>query len=99
MGYHDTEEERERTHKTWRISIISVLLLSIGFFLFLYKTEACKSSPENCKEEFVEISASRASNDHKCAEGAVVEIVTSSHSGKSGIMCHCTKNIKPDAGQ
>jgi len=100
MGYGDSDADMERAHKTGRIAIISMLMVALGLFLFLYKTESCSAKPENCKEEFIEFdSANKYSNNHACAPGAVVQMVVPSSGGKAGIMCHCVSNMKTDAGQ
>lgn len=88
--------------KTGRIAILSILLVCIATLFFLYKIDACKTEPQDsvCKEEFIEFPANQGcATNHKCSEGAIVEIVTSQHSGKAGIMCHCVHNTKADAGR
>lgn len=95
----NSDEDMTRTHKTWRISIISTLIFLIGFLFFSYKTDACKPD-SSCKEEFIEFIPQQGgcATGHKCSAGATIEIVTLPN-GKSGTMCHCNKNIKLDAGQ
>lgn len=98
MGYNDSEEEKARIHKTWRVVIVSVLMGIIALFLYLYKTDSWKPDAA-CKDEFIEfVPSGGCAVQHKCSEGATIELVTLKD-GKSGTMCHCTKNIKPDAGQ
>jgi len=77
-------------HKTGRIAILSILMFLLGLLFFLYKIDACKSSPENCKDQFFEIdTSSRYNNDKSCSPGAVVEVVNSPPAPKPGIMCRC----------
>lgn len=100
MGYGSTDEDMKRAHKTGRIALVCTAIVLLGMFLFLYKTESCSAKPENCKEEFIEFdSAAKYSNNHACAPGAIVQMVTPASGGKAGIMCHCVSNIKADAGQ
>lgn len=95
--------DSNQDHKTGRVALLSLVLVCMGILFFLYKTDACKPDPNAslaCKEEFIEFSANQGcATEHKCSEGAIVEIVSSQHSGKSGVMCHCVNNIKPDAGR
>ena len=93
MGYGTSDEESAREHKTWRIVIFSFLLLGLGFFLFLYKIDACSSKPENCKDEFYEFKDGYGAN-HICSAGATAEVVNAH--GKTGLICHCS--VAPDAG-
>jgi hypothetical protein len=58
--------------------------------------EACKSKPEDCRDEFVEIRdatpdryGSVAKTEHRCAAGATVEVVNSPPAPKPGILCKC----------
>jgi hypothetical protein len=84
-------EEELMGHKTGRIAILSILLFILGLFFFLYKIEACKSTPRQCKDEFVEIK-----NDgyYTCSPGATVEVAASPPAPKPGIICHCPSNVK-----
>lgn len=92
MSYDD---DSERSHKTGRIAIFSILVAAMGLLFFLYKIEACKSSPENCKDEFYEIN-SGYQNSHTCSPGAVVEVVQSPPAPKPGIICHCpSRGVTP----
>lgn len=93
MGYNDSDPVAQ---KTGRIALLCGTMLVLGFFFFLFKVEACKSSPEDCREEFVEIKSNGYSSDHKCARGAIVETVNSPPAPKPGILCHCPTN-KPEA--
>ena len=81
----------DEDHKTGRIAILSILLFLLGLLFFLFKIDACKSSPENCKDEFFEIdsSSTRYSNNKTCSPGAVAEVVNSPPAPKPGIICHC----------
>jgi hypothetical protein len=93
MGYGSTDEENERAHKTGRIAILSCLILLLGLFVFCYKTESCKSSPLNCKDEFFEIkNESGYRNEHACSPGAMAEVVNSPPAPKPGILCRCAAN-------
>ncbi len=90
MSYNDSDE---MAHKTGRIVILSILILSLGGLFFAYKIEACKSTPANCKDEFFEIKTeSGYRNEHACAPGAVAEVVNSPPAPKPGIICHCPNN-------
>lgn len=89
MSYGDPDPV---SHKTGRIAILCITLAFMGFFYFLYKVEACSSKPENCRDEFVEIRNDGYHADHKCAPGAIVEVVNAPPAPKPGIMCHCPKN-------
>lgn len=84
-------DEEVLSHKTGRIAILSILVFLLGFLFFLFKIEACKSSPANCKDEFFEITSDTRGygNSHSCAPGAVVEVVNSPPAPKPGIICHC----------
>lgn len=80
----------DEDHKTGRIAIFSILVFLLGLLFFLFKIDACKSSPLNCKDEFFEIdTGGRYSNNKSCSPGAVAEVVTSPPSPKPGIICHC----------
>jgi hypothetical protein len=84
-------DEDAMSHKTGRIAILSILVFLLGFMFFLFKIEACKSSPANCKDEFFEITTDRGyGNSHSCAPGAVAEVVNSPPAPKPGIICHCS---------
>jgi hypothetical protein len=86
-------EEELMEHKTARIAILSILLFILGLFFFLYKIEACKSTPTQCKDEFVEIKKNDGyASNHTCSPGATVEVVASPT--KPGIICHCPSNVK-----
>lgn len=87
MSYDD---ESARSHKTGRIAILSILMGVMGFLFFLYKIEACKSTPENCKDEFYSFDDGYRS--HSCAPGAVAEVVSSPPAPKPGIICHCASH-------
>lgn len=92
--------DSSQDHKTGRVALLSLVLICMGVLFFLYKTDACKSDPNTtsaCKEEFIEFTQQGGcSAEHKCSEGAVIEIVNSPQ--RSGTLCHCVNNIKPDAG-
>lgn len=88
MSYDD---DAERSHKTGRIAILSILIVVLGGFFLLYKTDSCKSSPANCKEEFFEMQE-RYQNNHTCTPGAIAEMVSSPPAPRAGIMCHCPAN-------
>jgi hypothetical protein len=82
--------------KTVRIGMLMLLLAFLGIFVFAYKVEACKSKPEDCRDEFVEIPVPTVDHrgnlsrtEHRCATGATVEVVTSPPAPKPGIMCKC----------
>ncbi len=78
----------DEDHKTGRIAILSILLFLLGLLFFLFKIDACKSSPSNCKDEFFEIKSDYR-NEHTCSPGAVAEVVNSPPAPKPGIICHC----------
>lgn len=90
MSYNDSDPVAQ---KTGRIALLCGTMIVLGFFFFLFKIEACKSSPEDCREEFVEIKSNGYSSDHKCARGAIVETVNSPPAPKPGILCHCPTNV------
>jgi len=77
-------------HKTWRIFFLTVLMFLFGLFFFLYKIEACKSTPGNCKDEFMELDRG---GDKTCSVGATAEVVNSPPAPKAGILCHCTPAV------
>jgi len=87
-------DEEVLSHKTGRIAILSILVFLLGFLFFLFKIEACKSSPANCKDEFFEM-GDRYQNNHTCAAGAVVEIVSSPPAPRAGIFCRCPTPTPP----
>lgn len=84
------------SHKTGRIAILSVLMFMLGFLFFLFKIEACKSTPANCKDEFNEIKDGYR-NEITCAPGAVAEVVNSPPAPKPGVLCHCPSTPAPSA--
>ena len=88
MSYDD---DSERSHKTGRIAILSIMIAILGGLFFAYKVEACKDKPTDnaCREEFFEIREGGYDNSNKCRPGAVIEMVTSPPAPKPGIMCHC----------
>lgn len=93
--------DSSQDHKTGRVALLSGVLVCMGLMFFLYKTDACKSDPHAtstaCKEEFIEfVPQGGCGAEHKCSEGAVIEIVNSPQ--RSGTLCHCINNIKSDAG-
>lgn len=95
MSY-DADADSERAHKTGRITILSILVLLLGLFVFLFKIDACSSKPENCKDEFFEIK-NDYTNNHACSPGAVAEVVNSPPAPKPGIICHCPGHATPAA--
>lgn len=93
MGYNDSDEQ---SHRTGRIAILSVLIFALGCLFFVYKTESCKATPANCKDEFFEIKTeSGYRNEHACAPGATAEVVNSPPAPKPGILCHCGPGPAP----
>lgn len=89
MSYNDSDPVAQ---KTGRIALLCLTIVVLGLFFFLFKVDACKSSPDNCREEFVEIQNNDVrgyGNNHKCSTGAIVEVVSSPPAPKPGIMCHC----------
>jgi hypothetical protein len=85
----------ERSYNLGGIITLCITMVILGFFFFLFKSEACKSSPDKpeiCREEFYEIRNSQYSSDHKCQPGATIEIVNSPPAPKAGIFCRCLKN-------
>lgn len=87
-------DEDSRKHKTIRIAMVALLLALIAGFTFAYKIDACAIKPEtheSCKEEFVEMKSGGNTTDHKCTEGAIIEVISSPPAAKAGILCHCTK--------
>lgn len=87
------------TEKTARMGMLMLLMAFLGIFLFAYKVEACKSAPEKCRDEFVEIRdtlpdryGSVPRMEHRCTIGATVEVVNSPPAPKPGIMCKCPVN-------
>jgi hypothetical protein len=92
MGY-DPDLESERSHKTGRIAILSLLTLILALFVFLFKIDACTTTPDKCKDEFFELVNGRDyGNQHTCPVGATAEIVNSPPAPKPGILCHCANN-------
>jgi hypothetical protein len=87
-------EEELMGHKTGRIVVLSILLLALAFLFFLFKIEACKPSPENCKDEFYEIKNDGYTSNHTCSPGAVIEVISAPPAPKAGIVCHCPNHAK-----
>ena len=81
----------ERAHKTWRIVILSTLVLVIACLTFAFKIDACTKMKDTCRDEFFEIKTDDTSS-HACAPGAIVEIVNSPPAPRPGIICHCPSN-------
>lgn len=73
----------------FKTGMIGFTMIFLGFLFFLFKIEACKSSPQNCQDTFHE------TNEYeiKCHPGATAEFVKEP---KLGIMCHCPRSV--DAG-
>lgn len=78
------------SEKTFRIGMLCTMIVVLGFFVFLFKIDACKSSPATCKDEFM---AFESHSNPTCAVGAIAEVITSPPSPKSGIICHCPKTV------
>lgn len=69
--------------------ILAILAVAFGIFFFCYKIEACKSSVEDCRDEFLSISNGYTL---KCSPGAHGEIVKEP---KEGMICHCDRPKVP----
>lgn len=67
--------------------LLTIVVVIFGIFLFCYKTESCKNTPENCHDTFVQFSSNYSP---KCYPGAVMEIVKDP---KPGVICHCVTNV------
>jgi hypothetical protein len=86
MGYNNDDYAAQ---KTGRIALLCGTMLILGFFTFLFRIEACKSTPETCKDEFFQLDPDSKYNNHSCSIGAVIETVSSPPAPKAGILCHC----------
>lgn len=83
--------------KTFRFIMVCVLAVVLGFFYFLFKVEACKSTPDTCKDSFHSLNPNRYS-DEICDIGAIAEVINSPPAPKAGILCHCVKDHTAPAG-
>lgn len=96
MAYDDSDE---RAHKTGRIAMLSILVFLLGLLFFLFKIDACKHTPEECKDEFFEIKNDGYASNKTCSPGATVEVVASPPAPKPGIICHCAAKAPPAASK
>lgn len=74
--------------------IFSLLVSFCALLFFLFKIEACKSKPEDCKEIFIDSQHLTSSNWNDCPKGARMEPVDAP---KQGIICRC--DHAPDGGK
>ena len=79
------------SEKSFRFVMVCILAGVLGFFYFLFKVEACRSTPDTCKDSFHPLNPD-AFNDETCSIGAVAEVVNSPPAPKPGILCHCVKD-------
>jgi len=94
MSYNESESG----DKSFRIGMMCFVMLILGLFLFLYKIEACKSSPDTCKDEYYELDDDMHTS-HTCNQGAHAELVGPPAYPKRGVLCHCMNTFTVgDAG-
>lgn len=89
-------EEDRMFHKSFRVVILSILLVFAGLFYFLFKIGQCRPEEPSCKDAFIEIKEDSSYNagNAKCDPGASVEAVTEP---KRGIFCRCPRPNGPSA--
>lgn len=90
-----SENEKE---KTKRIGIMSMTMIVLGLSFLCSKCD-CRSSDrsaaDSCQDEFLQFEGYTA---RSCDVGATVEIINSPPAPKAGILCHCQRQDKSDAG-
>ncbi len=80
--------------KTFTIGFVTLVL---GFLFFLFKIEACKYSPEDCKDRFT-IVYKGSKSEYNCPKGSHSELVNVNDGKNEGIALHCRCNAQNSAG-
>ena len=77
-------------NRYYQFTMFYITVLIVSSFLFLYKINACTSSPSSCHDEYY--SSDYLASGHQkinCDPGAVAEVIKNAHGDKEAIRCHC----------
>jgi hypothetical protein len=85
------------SEKSFRFTLLCVVVVFLGLLYFMFKVEACKSTPDTCKDSFHPLNPN-GYNDETCNVGATAEVVSSPPAPRAGILCHCNKTSVTDGG-